>query len=635
MKNQRLKITLAITLVLAMAFALSCSSEDGEDGATTNNTIRSSSSTAVNLTTYYDVVIGNLSTNCPNISTFSGLLNSVMPVNDFLIEMTSSCLINREDYSYQTPAQVTSFLNANNLGGYVNDFNQKIIMSPYYGGILIYTNASGYYRVLVIGYSGYNRIPPASSSSAGATSSSSETLVSSSSETCDIACANQVQSEAAASGSLYSGAFCNKVASCGISCKERHSQCGSSSQSNMVECGTNSYDANNTNLRCQNGVVETKCGTSWYDAKNTSLRCQNSIVETKCGTYGWYDATNANLRCQNSVVETKCGTSWYNATNTNLRCQNSVVETKCGTNGWYDATNANFRCQNSVVEEKCGAIWYTTNANLRCQNNVIETWCYPNIWYDATNTNLRCVGALFETKCGTNGWYDATNTNLRCQNSIVEAKCGTNSWYDISTKYCANGTTVEDYSFVDYGGKSYKTVTIGTQIWMAENLNYNVTGSKCNTDKDNQSMCDTYGRLYDWATAMGISSSYNSNYYNPSESTKYRGVCPQGWHIPSIGEWNELTTYIERDKNCSDCAYKHLKSRSGWAIDYNDGLDSYGFSALPGGYKTSAGFFLGGSTASWWSASESYNSFAKNWQSDDRGYASKSDLLSVRCLKDD
>jgi hypothetical protein len=113
-------------------------------------------------------------------------------------------------------------------------------------------------------------------------------------------------------------------------------------------------------------------------------------------------------------------------------------------------------------------------------------------------------------------------------------------------------------SSLEYGGKTYKTVVIGTQNWMAENLNYNVSGSHC---YDNlESNCNKYGRLYDWATA--------------------KTVCPAGWHLPSGTEWATLINYV----GGSNIAGKKLKATSGWNNGGN-GQNTYGFSALPGGIE--------------------------------------------------
>jgi len=174
-------------------------------------------------------------------------------------------------------------------------------------------------------------------------------------------------------------------------------------------------------------------------------------------------------------------------------------------------------------------------------------------------------------------------------------------------------------------------------------LNYNASGSKCYNDLD--SNCDTYGRLYNWATAMGINATYNSSSYNPSESMKYRGVCPEGWHIPSNADWNVLMKPI--NPSCSNNAIcagvgTNLKASNGWNSNGN-GSDKFGFSALPGGGgRASDGLFLNiGVIGRWWSASESVSNGAysrgMSYDSEDLinyNNSDKSSLFSVRCLKD-
>ncbi|MDR0517455.1 MAG: hypothetical protein LBH25_10475 [Fibromonadaceae bacterium] len=197
-------------------------------------------------------------------------------------------------------------------------------------------------------------------------------------------------------------------------------------------------------------------------------------------------------------------------------------------------------------------------------------------------------------------------------------------------------------------GKRYKYVDINGQIWMAENLNHKVDGSKCGSvlsgsgtlsDAD-AAACDKYGRLYNWATAMGGAASSTAN---PSG---VQGVCPSGWHLPSGAEWNALMKFA--NPSCSDNAIcagagTKLKSTSGWNAHatYGDGTDDYSFSALPGGSGNSGVNFSNvGYRGIWWSSSEnngniayirikSYNNENANWNP-----FVKSDLLSVRCLQD-
>jgi len=97
-------------------------------------------------------------------------------------------------------------------------------------------------------------------------------------------------------------------------------------------------------------------------------------------------------------------------------------------------------------------------------------------------------------------------------------------------------------------GKVYKTVKIGNQVWMAENLNCKIGNSWCYDDKNFQK----YGRFYDWNTAM----------------TYCR---PKGWHLPTDAEWENLVNFV----GGSEVAGKVLKSSIGWA-DNGNGEDKFG-----------------------------------------------------------
>jgi uncharacterized protein (TIGR02145 family) len=177
-----------------------------------------------------------------------------------------------------------------------------------------------------------------------------------------------------------------------------------------------------------------------------------------------------------------------------------------------------------------------------------------------------------------------------------------------------SGTSnVSDNSLTDSRDKQkYRTVKIGNQTWMAENLNYNASGSsKCYNNQD--SYCVTYGRLYDLGAAMV--------------------ACPTGWHLPSDAEWNTLGNSVGGTSS-------HLKATNGWNSNGN-GLDTYGFSALPGGHGNSDGYFnYVGRYGHWWSSTENgsdlaYNrSMYYNNEDVDRDCIDKGYVFSVRCLQD-
>ncbi|GBU25663.1 hypothetical protein R83H12_02318 [Fibrobacteria bacterium R8-3-H12] len=203
---------------------------------------------------------------------------------------------------------------------------------------------------------------------------------------------------------------------------------------------------------------------------------------------------------------------------------------------------------------------------------------------------------------------------------------------------------------VTYGVETYQTVVIGAQTWFKQNLNYPVAGSKCgngsNLSDANTSTCDTYGRLYNWATAMNLNASCNSSTCSGQVSVKHKGICPSGWHIPSNADWSVLMKFV--NPSCSDnstCAGAgtKLKATNGWNSSSSvPGTDDYGFSALPGGNGYSVDDFRGvGNVGSWWSSSEYDSNYAsQRYMLHDDEYVyrllnqSKAVWSSVRCLRD-
>jgi len=249
-----------------------------------------------------------------------------------------------------------------------------------------------------------------------------------------------------------------------------------------------------------------------------------------------------------------------------------------------------------------------------------------------------CVDSDKETFCNNLKNYSGSQSGCKVKypnpcNGTLPALAGTS----ICPSYAAPTSptpppTLSGYIVDVRDGQMYKIVTIGTQTWMAENLNYDTetNGSVCyNGD------CTTYGRygrLYNWITAMDIASSYQTSQYNPSSSTKYRGVCPSGWHLPNNDEWNMLITTVGTNPGTK------LKATSGWNNNSN-GTDNFGFSALPGGYINSDSFNNVGYYGHWWTASENNASYANfremGYYGDVGTYVTeKRNLSSVRCVKD-
>ena len=183
----------------------------------------------------------------------------------------------------------------------------------------------------------------------------------------------------------------------------------------------------------------------------------------------------------------------------------------------------------------------------------------------------------------------------------------------------------------------FRTVTIDTQTWMAENLNCNVGGSKCyGNDPAN---CAKYGRLYDWSTAMGLPSSCNEKSCTSQIQPKHKGICPSGWHIPSGAEWDALVTFAGGLYGYETAGTK-LKATSWDENGGSNGTDDYGFSALPGGFGFSDGSFEDvGICGQWLSSGESTSintaiRYIRGKSNVYRGIGNKSNLFSVRCVQD-
>ena len=185
--------------------------------------------------------------------------------------------------------------------------------------------------------------------------------------------------------------------------------------------------------------------------------------------------------------------------------------------------------------------------------------------------------------------------------------------------------------------QTYKTVTIGSQTWMAENLNYETANSFCY--EDNVSNCTKYGRLYTWAAAMDSAGVYSENskdcgygHYCRVNSPA-RGICPEGWHVPTWAEWYTLYSAIG-----STPYAMQAKGFDNWP----DATDAYGFSALPAGHCYQ-GFCYGvGKSSSFWSASEGSSEGAYEWilGADEADFSighgsEKICSFSVRCVTDE
>jgi len=241
-----------------------------------------------------------------------------------------------------------------------------------------------------------------------------------------------------------------------------------------------------------------------------------------------------------------------------------------------------------------------------------------------------------------------SSSSVAGQNSSSSAGGSSSSVVNSSSSSIGNSSI--EFGALEYEGYTYKTVKIGTQWWFAENLNYDALGSRCYNDVDDN--CTKYGRLYDWAMAMDIDWTYNTLSYN---GTAQRGICPEGWRIPSNTDWDKLFRYVDGNTSTSSpymssIAGGKLKATNLW-ISNGNGTDDFGFSALPGGYgyynsNYELKFSAVSSYGRWWSANQDdcneelmcekayYRVMCECDNFGSYGNIEKTRLYSVRCVKD-
>ena len=227
------------------------------------------------------------------------------------------------------------------------------------------------------------------------------------------------------------------------------------------------------------------------------------------------------------------------------------------------------------------------------------------------------------------------------QTGITQHSCGADSVHNPNLTYG---------SITDHDGNTYRTIVIGTQEWMAENLKTShysngdliplitspttwqglETGATCFYNNDSAAYNCPYGRLYNWYAAA-----------DP------RNVCPTGWHVPSDEEWSACINYLDPNAdggtNVLNTAGGKMKSTGTqyWSCPNTDATNESGFSDLPGGGRNLNGAFIDiGLYSVWWSSTESTVSTA--WAPSLRydfghlqwGGTNKEKGFSVRCLRD-
>jgi uncharacterized protein (TIGR02145 family) len=263
-------------------------------------------------------------------------------------------------------------------------------------------------------------------------------------------------------------------------------------------------------------------------------------------------------------------------------------------------------------------------------------------------SSLTTSSSVFENVSSQDEVTSSSEDNLSSENEMLSSSVDYSS-SDGQSVNSSEGNSSDEISdsvglFMDMRDSAeYGWTKIGDQIWMSENLNYRPSsGSYCYdaTYSGSSVNCNYYGRLYTWDALMAGELSSDSAGPGP------KGICPEGWHVPSDGEWEMLAEFIAGQNALTDRNQDDWPGVGGF-LKANSNLwssgsfsDEYGFGALPGGYRNSdkGGFYNESYNGYYWTATEPDNesayrrSFAFNDDYLWRTAAAKGNAFSLRCV---
>jgi len=303
-----------------------------------------------------------------------------------------------------------------------------------------------------------------------------------------------------------------------------------------------------TDFRDGQSYKTVKIGTQWWMAENLNFESVNSYCldddVVKCAKYGRIYIWSAALSA--------CPEGWHLPTIDEFNILDKATRYS------IDALTSNsiscgrrVKCSDSYGFSVIPAGYISYNGDFGLSYEFTSFWSSSD--YDFLNA-YEIILDFFNTRVYSRNFIKYSGMSVRC----LKGEATSVNFDSSSHRMFVNPNETTKGTFIDSrDGQVYKTVTIGNQTWMAENLKYEINNTRClNNDTNN---CNIYGRLYPWKEAM-IS-------------------CPSGWHLPSIEEWYLLFDAVG---DLSTVATK-LKSTTGWNSGFN-GTDDFGFSVLPAGY---------------------------------------------------
>lgn len=439
----------------------------------------------------------------------------------------------------------------------------------------------------------------------------------------------------------------------------------------IVTCGNSSVEVKDGSKGEDGGA-----GTSCTVVRNTTndgavVTCGNSSVEIKDGSNGEtgvgcnvvQNENGADVTCGDmtvSIVNGTVGKSAYEIAlehgfigseedwleslkiHSSSSSKNEVFSSS-SENEFLSSSSKNVLFSSSSEDDFLSSSSIEENFELMCGSesyNPKTEFCLGDDGENYANQVWpyeKCDGEYFDTE----KYYCDDNKEIKEKYDCSKYKCVTTEYLDIV--YLRGGYYGEFLDVRD--NRVYKTITINKQTWMAQSLSYDYPEGSFGCSFASDANCDAYGRLYLWSAAMDSLGDFSEmgkscgNGLICNSSGTVRGVCPEGWHLPSKKEWEVLSDEGGR--------MGFYVAENVWSFEAWRGNISQAFAAMPAGRyvpsKSNYPYYFRGERAEFWSSTENSAGFVTSFVMSGGSasalteiytYGDKSYGVSVRCIKD-
>ena len=270
-----------------------------------------------------------------------------------------------------------------------------------------------------------------------------------------------------------------------------------------------------------------------------------------------------------------------------------------------------------IADWACDADLKGTLANVR---DNVEGWKYAdsvpafekyvtNFWWDNYGLGQCTSKREGDTKRNVNKLSKMYNEYFICESGRWhipgEEPASSSSGNEPGSSSVDSGEPVFGELTDARDGRVYKTVKLGSQEWMAENLNYAAEGSLCY--ENDEKNCEKYGRLYNWEIALDTSNRGCGDNFSGcrlrSDFHPREGICPDGWHVPEHAEWDTLFAYADahgEGESAGDALQAYYRDDY---LEKTYSTDRFGFNVLPAGVFNGKEFSGLGTSSEFWTAS--------------------------------